>query len=129
MTSTDNTGLGLFDDTASAVGNFPSALRGYDRNAVDDYVRSLEGTLVNSRRRTSELEQELGSVSDQLEQAQAAANDVDYTNLGWPGLRHPATRRGAGPRDPRPGRRRGRAATRGGPPRGRSDPEVRDPGR
>lgn len=82
MTSTDNTGLGLFDDTASAVGNFPSALRGYDRNAVDDYVRSLEGTLVNSRRRTSELEQELGSVSDQLEHAQAAANDVDYTNLG-----------------------------------------------
>ena len=44
MTSSDNTGLGLFDDAASAAGNFPSALRGYDRAAVDDYVRSLEAT-------------------------------------------------------------------------------------
>ena len=82
MTSTDNNGLGLFDDTASAVGNFPSALRGYDRNAVDDYVRSLEGTLVGARRRGSELEREVATIVEQLEQARAAANDVDYTNLG-----------------------------------------------
>ena len=82
MTSTDNTGLGLFDDTASAVGNFPSALRGYDRNAVDDYVRSLEGTLVGARRRGSELEREVATIVEQLEAARAAANDVDYTNLG-----------------------------------------------
>ena len=82
MTSADNTGLGLFDDAASAVGNFPSALRGYDRNAVDDYVRSLEGALVGVRRRAAELEQQLTTMSDQLEEARQAASEVDYTNLG-----------------------------------------------
>lgn len=82
MTSGDNTGLGLFDDAASAVGNFPSALRGYDRNAVDDYVRSLEGALVGVRRRTAELEQQLTSTSGELEEARQAAAEVDYTNLG-----------------------------------------------
>jgi hypothetical protein len=80
--SADNTGLGLFDDAASAVGNFPSALRGYDRNAVDDYVRSLEGAVVASRQRTGELEHELGSLSEQLDEARQAASEVDYTNLG-----------------------------------------------
>lgn len=82
MTSGDNTGLGLFDDTASAVGNFPTALRGYDRNAVDDYVRSLEGALVGVRRRVGELEQQLSTMSEQLEDARQAASEVDYTNLG-----------------------------------------------
>ncbi len=82
MTSGDNTGLGLFDDAASAVGNFPSALRGYDRNAVDDYVRSLEGALVGTRRRTAELEQQLAALSSQLDEARQAASEVDYTNLG-----------------------------------------------
>jgi DivIVA protein len=82
MTSADNTGLGLFDDTASAVGNFPSALRGYDRNAVDDYVRSLEGALVGVRRRSAELEHQLATMSEQLEDARQAASEIDYTNLG-----------------------------------------------
>ena len=49
MNASDNTGLGLFDDTASAVGNFPTALRGYDRTAVDDYVRTLEEKALASR--------------------------------------------------------------------------------
>jgi DivIVA domain-containing protein len=47
VNASDNTGLGLFDDTASAVGNFPTALRGYDRTAVDDYVRTLEESVVS----------------------------------------------------------------------------------
>ena len=72
----------MFDDAASAVGNFPSALRGYDRNAVDDYVRSLEGALVGTRRRTAELEQQLAALSSQLDEARQAASEVDYTNLG-----------------------------------------------
>jgi hypothetical protein len=46
VNASDNTGLGLFDDTASAVGNFPTALRGYDRTAVDDYVRTLEESVL-----------------------------------------------------------------------------------
>ena len=85
MSSSDNTGLGLFDDAASAVGNFPTALRGYDRTAVDDYVRTLEASVVQSRRRTSQLEQQIGGLQDQLashaEKGQSA-QDIDYSNLG-----------------------------------------------
>jgi cell division septum initiation protein DivIVA len=85
VSSSDNTGLGLFDDAASAVGNFPTALRGYDRTAVDDYVRTLEASVVQSRRRASQLEQQIGSLQDQVashaEKGQGA-QDVDYSNLG-----------------------------------------------
>ena len=85
MSSSDNTGLGLFDDAASAVGNFPTALRGYDRTAVDDYVRTLEASVVQSRRRASQLEQQIGGLQDQLtshtEKGQGS-QDLDYSNLG-----------------------------------------------
>jgi cell division septum initiation protein DivIVA len=85
VSSSDNTGLGLFDDAASAVGNFPTALRGYDRTAVDDYVRTLEASVVQSRRRASQLEQQIGGLQDQLashaEKGQSA-QDLDYSNLG-----------------------------------------------
>ena len=66
VSSSDNTGLGLFDDMASAVGNFPSALRGYDRTAVDDYVRTLEASVVQSRRHAAQLEHQVSSLQDQL---------------------------------------------------------------
>jgi hypothetical protein len=84
MSSSDNTGLGLFDDAASAVGNFPTALRGYDRTAVDDYVRTLEASVVQSRRRASQLEQQISGLQDQLaNHAEKGPNqDLDYSNLG-----------------------------------------------
>ena len=83
MSSTDNTGLGLFDDAASAVGNFPTALRGYDRTAVDDYVRTLEASVVQSRRRATQLEQQVADLQDQVAAAATRAGaDLDYTNLG-----------------------------------------------
>jgi DivIVA domain-containing protein len=41
----DTAGLALFDETATAAGNFPHALRGYDRAAVDAYVRDVESQL------------------------------------------------------------------------------------
>ena len=128
MTSADNTGLGLFDDTASAVGNFPSALRGYDRNAVDDYVRSLEGALVGVRRRTAELEQQLGTMSDQLEEARQAASEVDYTNLGGRAsdILRLAEEQARETLD-RAERRR-RAGARGGPPRGGQTRQNADAG-
>ncbi|HEU4545478.1 MAG TPA: DivIVA domain-containing protein, partial [Microlunatus sp.] len=81
MTSSDNTGLGLFDDAASAAGNFPSALRGYDRAAVDDYVRSLEATMVQVRQQAAGFESQVGDLRRQLEESRHN-NDVDYTNLG-----------------------------------------------
>lgn len=85
MSSGDNTGLGLFDDTASAAGNFPTALRGYDRQAVDDYVRTLEASVVQSRRQAAQLEQQTGALQNQLDDLaskQSSSEDVDYTNLG-----------------------------------------------
>lgn len=85
MSSADNTGLGLFDDTASAAGNFPAALRGYDRQAVDDYVRTLEASVVQSRRHAGHLEQQVAALQDRLTESegkQIAAEDVDYSNLG-----------------------------------------------
>ena len=45
----DTTGLDLFDEMASAVGNFPQALRGYDRGAVDAYVRDVESQLARAK--------------------------------------------------------------------------------
>jgi cell division septum initiation protein DivIVA len=83
VNASDNTGLGLFDDTASAVGNFPTALRGYDRTAVDDYVRTLEESVVKSRRHSAQLEQRVTVLQDELTSAgDRPDKDVDYANLG-----------------------------------------------
>ena len=84
MNASDNTGLGLFDDTASAVGNFPTALRGYDRTAVDDYVRTLEDSVVKSRRHATQLEQQVTMLQDEVASAgdPTDSKDVDYANLG-----------------------------------------------
>ena len=82
MNASDDTGLGLFDDTASAVGNFPTALRGYDRTAVDDYVRTLEGNVVQSRRQLASLEQQVNSLREQLQAAGKPGGGVDYAGVG-----------------------------------------------
>jgi hypothetical protein len=84
VSATNENGLGLFDDTASAAGNFPTSLRGYDRSAVDDYVRSLEAAVVSSRRQAGSLGQQLNSLQAQLTEAKEkqAAGELDYTNLG-----------------------------------------------
>ncbi|MET1007538.1 MAG: hypothetical protein ABWX96_18450 [Propionibacteriaceae bacterium] len=84
MSASNENGLGLFDDAASAAGNFPSALRGYDRSAVDEYVRSLEGAVVQTRRQASDLDAQLNQVRVELDEAnkKLESPDVDYTNLG-----------------------------------------------
>jgi F0F1-type ATP synthase membrane subunit b/b' len=83
VNASDNTGLGLFDDTASAVGNFPTALRGYDRTAVDDYVRTLEESVVKSRRHASQLEQQVTLLQDELASGgDRGDKEIDYANLG-----------------------------------------------
>jgi hypothetical protein len=78
----DDNGLGLFDDTASAVGNFPTALRGYDRTAVDDYVRTLEASVVQSRRHAAALEQQVTSLQDQMRDSGRGGSEVDYAGVG-----------------------------------------------
>jgi cell division septum initiation protein DivIVA len=61
-----NDGLGLFEDAASAAGNFPTALRGYDRTAVDDYVRQLEADAVQRRRQVGGLEQQIRALQEEV---------------------------------------------------------------
>jgi hypothetical protein len=81
VSAADDNGLGLFDDTASAVGNFPTSLRGYDRTAVDDYVRTLEASVVQSRRHAAALEQQVTALQDQLRDA-GRGGEVDYAGVG-----------------------------------------------
>ncbi len=73
--SEDTFGLDLFDETASAVGNFPQTLRGYDRGAVDAYVRDVESQLARAKAQLRQLRR-------QLTEAQARASDTDYAKLG-----------------------------------------------
>jgi cell division septum initiation protein DivIVA len=83
VNASDDTGLGLFDDTASAVGNFPTALRGYDRTAVDDYVRTLEANVVQSRRHVAALQQQINSLQDQLQApGKHDGGELDYAGVG-----------------------------------------------
>jgi len=71
----DTTGLELFDEVASAVGNFPQSLRGYDRGAVDAYVRDVEGQLARAK---AQLRQQ----HRQLAEANARAADSDFGKAG-----------------------------------------------
>lgn len=87
MSSDQSNGLSLFDETASAVGNFPTALRGYDRTAVDDYVRTLEGRVVESRHQLQDQQHRLTDLQDQIKTANEElenrpTGDVDYSSLG-----------------------------------------------
>ncbi|MGI3781442.1 MAG: DivIVA domain-containing protein, partial [Janthinobacterium lividum] len=85
MARSENAGLGLFEDTASAAGNFPGALRGYDRQAVDEYVRTLEASVVQSRSHAAELEKQVTGLQDELQESklrETDPDDVDYAGLG-----------------------------------------------
>ena len=66
MAQAGNDGIGLFEDAASAAGNFPTSLRGYDRTAVDEYVRSLEADAVQRRRHTAGLEQQIRALQEEV---------------------------------------------------------------
>lgn len=68
--STDETGLNLFHDNASAAGNFPTALRGYDRSSVDEYVRTLERRGVEIQQRNRDLDGRVRQLEDELAKAQ-----------------------------------------------------------
>lgn len=75
MAAEETRGLDLFDENASAVGNFPQTLRGYDRGAVDAYVREVEAQLSRAK---SQLRQQ----QRQLIETNARAGVGDYTKLG-----------------------------------------------
>lgn len=74
MAAEDTSGLDLFDETASAVHGFPQALRGYDRGAVDAYVRDVEGQLAAAKAELRAQQRQLA--------LNVRAEDTDYANLG-----------------------------------------------
>lgn len=75
MAPEDTSGLDLFDETASAVHGFPQALRGYDRGAVDAYVREVESQLARAKAQIREQHR-------QLRDAGTRVGDTDYEQLG-----------------------------------------------
>lgn len=68
-------GLDLFDEKASAVRGFPTAMRGYDKKTVDDYVRDVEQQLSVAKQRYREMHRELTA-------ANLRNDDTDFTKLG-----------------------------------------------
>ncbi len=72
---TEETGLNLFDDRASAAGSFPHAMLGYDRPTVDNYVRDIEQQVATLRQLSRHLRAELAS-------SQREHGTSDYTRLG-----------------------------------------------
>lgn len=78
----DQSGLSLFRQTASAAGNFPGSRRGYDRQAVDEYVLGQERELAQARKAVADLQYRLNEAENAPEPEPVAAEPVDYTHLG-----------------------------------------------
>lgn len=71
----DHHGLDLFDETASAVRGFPNAMLGYDKKAVDEYIRDLERQLSLAKHQMREVQRELTA-------ANLRVDDTDFSKLG-----------------------------------------------
>lgn len=71
----DEHGLDLFEETASAAGSFPTALRGYERGSVDAYVKEVEAKL-------SRVLNELRATQYRLATAEASVDTTDYSRVG-----------------------------------------------
>ena len=87
----ETVGLDLFDETASAAGSFPHSMLGYERQAVDAYIRDIERQLSSAKRKvrslqrqvaTKETETDLSKLGDHardvLRAAEAEAEEVAH---------------------------------------------------
>lgn len=72
---TEETGLNLFDDSASAAGSFPHAMLGYDKHSVDSYVREVEA-------KVSQLKLQLRDSSREIQYVRSEVGTTDFTRLG-----------------------------------------------
>jgi len=68
----ETVGLDLFDETASAAGSFPHSMLGYERQAVDAYIRDIERQLSSAKRKVRSLQRQLST----------KAEETDYSRLG-----------------------------------------------
>ena len=74
MSQQEPHGLDLFDDNASAVRGFPNAMLGYDKKAVDDYIRDLERQVTLAKHQLREVQRELTA-------ANLRVDDTDFSKL------------------------------------------------
>lgn len=72
---TEETGLNLFDEQATAAGSFPHAMLGYDKHSVDSYVREVEAKVSQLRTQLRDSAHEIRLVRTQL-------GTTDFTRLG-----------------------------------------------
>ncbi len=86
MSASDDSGLNLINETASAAGNFPGALRGYDRSSVDEYVHTIERQLVETRRQRRDLANEVETLKAKVTELHKALSiaeeDPDFAEVG-----------------------------------------------
>lgn len=71
----EETGLNLFDDKATAAGSFPTSMLGYDRHAVDTYVREVEHQVSDLKQRERALRREMAFI-------RAEVGETDFERLG-----------------------------------------------
>ncbi|MBK8445826.1 MAG: DivIVA domain-containing protein [Micropruina sp.] len=57
----ETVGLDLFDETASAAGSFPHSMLGYERQAVDAYIRDIERQLSSAKRKVRSLQRQVSN--------------------------------------------------------------------
>jgi hypothetical protein len=72
---TEETGLNLIHDTASAAGSFPHSVWGYDRQTVDSYVQELEQQLSAAKQLIRHMQREVAD-------AKRLSEASDFTKLG-----------------------------------------------
>lgn len=72
---TEETGLNLFEDSASAAGSFPHAMLGYDKHTVDSYVREVEAKVM-------QLKMQLRDKAREIQLVRSEAGSTDFTRLG-----------------------------------------------
>jgi len=71
----EETGLNLFEDKASAVGGFPHAMLGYDKQAVDSYIQDLEQRMLEMKVQLREQRRETSFARSQV-------GTTDFSKLG-----------------------------------------------
>lgn len=77
--ASENEGLDLFDETASAAGSFPTAAwGGYNKASVDEYLRSLENQIADLKRVQRDLRRTVEQQRIELDKPV----QMDFTNLG-----------------------------------------------
>lgn len=73
----ETVGLDLFDETASAAGSFPHSMLGYERQAVDAYIRDIERQLSSAKRKVRSLQKQIAATNTETDLSKVGAHARD----------------------------------------------------